>query len=90
MAFGGEITTFSCRIGISDCNHLCNSLIFRPFLLNSRTLIVLHKYSISLILAITSRGLTNAHVPVTAHLMYVIAKEKKMSFSHSIVSDSEV
>ena len=31
------------------------------------------------------------HVPVTAHFMYFITKEKKMSVTrHSVVSDSEV
>ena len=41
---------------------------------------VLHKDSISLILAITRNGLlmwTNALLPFTAHFMYFVTKEKK-------------
>ena len=42
---------------------------------------MLHKDSISFNLAITSSGLLMytiiAHVPVTAHFMYLITKEKK-------------
>ena len=33
---------------------------------------------------------TNAHVPFTAHFMYVITKDEKKPVSHSMVSDSEV
>ena len=28
MAFSGKLTTISCRIELSDCNYLSNSLIF--------------------------------------------------------------
>ena len=56
MAFSEKITTISCRIDLSDCNHLSNSLIFRPFY-RMVVRFVLHKDSISLILAITSSGL---------------------------------
>ena len=31
MAFSGKITTISCQINLSDCNHLSNGLIFRLF-----------------------------------------------------------
>ena len=43
----------SCQIDISDCSHLSISLIFRP-LYRMVVRFVLHKDSISLILAITS------------------------------------
>ena len=56
MACSGKITTITCRIDLSDCNYLSNSLIFRPFY-RMVVRFVLHKDSISLILAITSRGL---------------------------------
>ena len=92
IAFNMKIMTTSCRIDLTDCNHLSNSLVFKSFY-RMVVCFVLHKSSISLILAITSSGLliyTNAHVPVTAHFMYVITKEKKMPVSHSIVSDREI
>ena len=58
MDFCGKITTISCQIYISDCNHLhvSNSLIFRPFYWMVARF-VLHKDLISLILAITCSGL---------------------------------
>ena len=37
MTFFRKITTIGCRIDISDCNHLSNSLFFRPILPNGRT-----------------------------------------------------
>ena len=84
--------TISCRIDLGAIEPVSNSLIFRP-LYRMVVRFMLRKDSISLILAITRSGLlmqTNAHVPFTAHVMYVITKEEKRPVSHSIVSDSEV
>ena len=70
--------TISSRINFSDCNHLSKSLIFRLFY-RMVVRFVLYKDTISLILAIIRSELlmkTNAHVPVTAHFIYVITKEK--------------
>ena len=47
-AFSVKIMTISCRIDLSDRNHLSNNLIFRPFY-RMVVRLVLNKYSISLI-----------------------------------------
>ena len=92
MSLSGKITTISCRIDLRAIEPVSNSLIFRP-LYQMVVHFMLHKDSISFILAITRSGLsryTNAHVPFTARFMYDITKEEKKPVSHSIVSDREV
>ena len=61
---------------MSDCNHLSSSLISDPCTEWSYVL-CLQRFN-QLILVISSLLLMyiNAHVPVTAHFMYVITKEK--------------
>ena len=82
MSLSWKITTISCRIDLRTIEPVSNGLIFRP-LYRMVVHFMLRKDSISLILAITSRSgilmLTNAHIPFTAHCMYmyVITKEEK-------------
>ena len=80
----GKITTISCRIDLSDWNHLSNNLIFRPF---NRMVVrfVLHKDSITLILAITSNGLlmllNKAHNRYGTNIMLTISRVTSTAIS---------
>ena len=56
MSLSGKITTISCQIDLSANKSVSNSLIFRT-LYRIVVRFVLHKDSISLILAITRSGL---------------------------------
>ena len=58
-------------IGKKDCNHLSNSLMFEPFYWMV-VRFVLHKDSISLILAITSSGLLKYHRQMLMYLLQLI------------------
>ena len=61
IIFCGKITTISCRIDMSDCNHLSNNLIFQTPVSNGRTFFATQRFN-QFNLAIKSNELlTNAH-----------------------------
>ena len=90
--FCGKIMTISHQINISDCNHLSNSLIFRP-LYWMVVRFVLHKDSIIYIWPLQVVGYWCRQMLM--HLLQLILctcyyQRKNMSVSHLTVSDREV
>ena len=71
MYFCGKKTTVSCRIKFSERTRLIEWSDFQTLVLNGRTFCAAQSFNQF------NFDVANAHVPFTAHVMYVITKDEK-------------
>ena len=94
MSSSGKITTISSQIDLGAIEPISNSLDFQTIVPNGHSFYAAQRFNQfnfghhkKWVIDVDK---INAHVPFTAHFMYVITKEEKKPVTHSIVSDSEV